>query len=44
MELKHGDLTNIYIKTYLEGNAIFEEIGEMIKIRKIINNVIREKK
>jgi hypothetical protein len=31
------------MKTYVEENGLFEKMGEMLKIRKNINNVIREK-
>ena len=30
------------MKTYVDGNGLSEEIGEMFKIRKIRNNVIRK--
>ena len=39
MEIKQ----NIRIKTYVDGNGLFEEIGKMFKIRENQNNVIREK-
>jgi hypothetical protein len=31
-----------FSQTYVDGNELFEETGEMFKIRKISNNVIRE--
>ena len=34
MELKYGNLTKFTIKPYVDGNGLFEEIGEMFKIRK----------
>ena len=41
MELKHEQ--KFSIKTHVDVNGLFEEIGEMLKIRKIINTVFREK-
>ena len=34
----------IKIKTYIDGNGIFEEIGDMFNIRKNRNKIIREKR
>ena len=34
MQLKHENLTKKFtIKTYVDANGLFEEIGEMFKIR-----------
>ena len=34
---------NLESKRYVDGNGLFEEIGDMFKIRKHVNNIIREK-
>ena len=36
-------LEKFRIKIFVDGNGLFEEICEVLKIRKIINNVIRGK-
>ena len=43
MELKHGNLTKIRIKTYVDGNGLFKEIGQMFKIRKKLETMLLEK-
>ena len=36
-------LQKFRMKTYVDGNGLFEEIGQMFRITKIRNNVIRKK-
>ena len=43
MELKHGNLTRIQIKTYVDGNGFFRRSTRISTLEKTINNVIREK-
>ena len=39
-----GNLTKFRIKTYVDGNRLFEEIGRMFKIRKKLQTMLLEKK
>ena len=44
MELKNGNKKKNVIITYVDGNRIFEEIGEMFKLRKEIEIMFLEQK
>ena len=43
MILRIGLMKKLRMKMYVDGKGLFEKFGKEFKIRKILNNVIREK-